>query len=194
MTAAAQPKLEAGKTYRTRDLGRWGRNPARLARRLVREGRLREVTHGLYYSPLPSKFGPTPVSDDVLLRGFLGGEPFLVSGPPRWNALGLGSTAMFASTLVYNTLRSGDFELAGRAFVLRRVAFPTAPTPEWFVVDLLKHHAMAGVALSELRANLVATLRMGRWNLRRLREMANTYGTKAIVAIIEECAAEAGVA
>ena len=191
MTAAARPELRAGQTYRTRDLARWGRNPARLARRLVREGRLREVTHGLYYTPVPSKFGPAPVADDVLLRAFLDGEPFLISGPPRWNALGLGATAMFASTLVYNTLRTGDFTLAGRTFVLRRVYFPETPTPEWFVVDLLKHHDMAGVALSELRTNLVATLRLGRWGIERLREMAATYGTKAIAALIEECIAEA---
>lgn len=86
----------------------------------MREGRLREVTHGLYYTLVPSKFGPAPVADEVLLRAFLDGEPFLISGPPRWNALGLGATAMFASTLVYNTLRTGDFTLAGRTFVLRR--------------------------------------------------------------------------
>jgi hypothetical protein len=191
MTAAAHPELRPGQTYRTRDLARWGRNPARLARRLVREGRLREVTHGLYYTPVPSKFGPAPVADEVLLRAFLDGEPFLISGPPRWNALGLGATAMFASTLVYNTLRTGDFTLAGRTFVLRRVYFPEAPTPEWFLVDLLKHHDMAGVALSELRTNLVATLRLARWDIERLREMAATYGTKAIAALIEECIAEA---
>lgn len=191
MTTAAHPELRAGQTYRTRDLARWGKNPARLARRLVREGRLREVTHGLYYTPVPSKFGPAPVADEVLLRAFLDGEPFLISGPPRWNALGLGATAMFASTLVYNTLRTGDFTLAGRTFGLRRVYFPEAPTPEWFVVDLLKHHDMAGVALSELRTNLVATLRLGRWDLERLREMVATYGTKAIAALVEECIAEA---
>jgi hypothetical protein len=43
----------------------------------------------------------------------------------------------------------------------------------------------------ELRTNLVATLRLGRWDLERLREMAATYGTKAIAALIEECIAEA---
>ena len=132
-----------------------------------------------------------PVSDEVLLRAFLDDEPFLISGPPRWNPLGLGSTAMFASTLVYNTRRTGDFTLAGHPFVLRRVYFPKDPSLEWFVVDLLKHHDMAGVALSELRTNLVATLRLGRWNVATLREMAATYGTKSIAALIEDCIVEA---
>jgi hypothetical protein len=191
MTAPAQPELEKGRVYRTRDLARWGRNPARLARRLVREGKLREAAHGLYYTPVASKFGPAPVADEVLLRAFLGGGPFLISGPPRWNALGLGSTAMFAKSLVYNTQRTGEFMLDGRGFVLRRVYFPERPSPEWFVVDLLRHHEMAGVALSELLANLVRALREGHFDAARLREMAETYGTKATLAAVDACMAEA---
>lgn len=63
--------------------------------------------------------------------------------------------------------------------------FPEDPSPEWFVVDLLQHHDMAGVALSELREGLVATLRLGHWDRERLREMAETYGTKATLALVE---------
>ncbi len=50
---------------------------------------------------------------------------------------------------------------------------------------------MAGVALSELRTNLVATLRLGRCNVATLRDMAATYGTKSIAALIEGCIDEA---
>ena len=190
MSTAAQPQLEPGRAYRTRDLRRWSANPTRLARRLVEEGKLREAAHGLYYAPVPSKFGPTPAADEELLRVFLGGEPFLVTGPPRWNALGLGSTAMFATTLVYNTRRTGEVVLGGRRFFLRRVYFPEAPTPEWFVIDLLQHHDMAGVALSQLRDGLVATLRRGRWDRDRLRAMAETYGTKATLALVDDALQE----
>ena len=186
MSTAAQPQLEPGRAYRTRDLRRWSANPTRLARRLVDEGKLREAAHGLYYAPVPTKFGPEPAADEELLRAFLGDEPFLVTGPPRWNALGLGSTAMFAMTLVYNTRRTGEVVLGGRRFLLRRVYFPEDPTPEWFVIDLLQHHDMAGVALSELREGLVATLRLGRWDRERLREMAETYGTKTTLALVED--------
>ena len=194
MTAPVQPELKAGRAYRTRDLARWGKNPARLAQRLVREGKLREAAHGLYYTPIASKFGPAPVPDSVLLRAFLEGEPFLISGPQRWNALGLGSTAMFAATLVYNTQRTGEFTLDGRRFLLRRVYFPKQPSPEWFVVDLLRHHEMAGVPLSELRKNLVVALREWRWALDEMREMAETYGTKATLALVDTCIAEARTA
>ena len=190
MSTAAQPQLEPGRAYRSRDLRRWSANPTRLARRLVDEGKLREAAHGLYYAPIPSKFGAAPAADEELLRAFLGGEPFLVTGPPRWNALGLGSTAMFATTLVYNTRRTGEVVLGGRRFLLRRVYFPDDPTPEWFVVDLLQHHDMAGVALSELREGLVATLRLGRWDRAHLREMAETYGTKATLALVVDALRE----
>lgn len=194
MTAPAHADLEAGRAYRTRDLARWGRNPARLAQRLVREGRLREAAHGLYYAPIASKFGPAPVPDEVLLRAFLDGEPFVISGPPRWNALGLGSTAMFSATLVYNTLRTGEFTLDGRRFLLRRVYFPEQPWPEWFAVDLLRHHEMAGVPLSELLEQLSIALRERRLDGNKLRDVAEIYGTKAARAWIDKCVAEARAA
>jgi hypothetical protein len=127
MSAAAQPLLEPGRAYRTRELAQWGKNPTRLAQRLVQEGKLREAAHGLYYAPMPSRFGPAPTSDHELLRGFLGPEPFVITGPAHWNALGLGSTAMFAQTLVYNTRRSAQVLLDGRCFWLRRVCFPNQP-------------------------------------------------------------------
>ena len=186
MNTPAQPALEPGRAYRTRDLRPFSANPTRLARRLVDEGKLREAAHGLYYAPVPTRFGPAPASDEALLRAYLGGERFLVTGPPCWNALGLGSTAMFAVALVYNTRRSGEFQLGGRRFLLRRVYFPETPTAEWFIVDLLQHHDMAGVGLSVLREGLVATLRIGRWDRARLREMAETYGTKATQALVDE--------
>jgi len=113
MSGQARPVLRAGRVYRTRDLARWSQSPARLAQRLVREGTLQRISRGLYYAPVASRFGPVPAPDEVILRAVLGGDPFLISGPPRWNALGLGSTAMFATTLVYNSRRNGEFVLGG---------------------------------------------------------------------------------
>ncbi len=193
MSLAAEPKLEPGRAYRTRALRRWSANPTRLARRLVREGRLHEAAHGLFYAPVESRFGPAPARDEEILRAFFDDDRFVITGPPRWNALGLGSTAMFAATLVYNTRRTGEFTFDGRRFLLRRVLFPESPPPEWFVIDLLQHHEMAGISIAELEQQLTATLREGRWNAKRLRDMANEYGTKATLAMVERCLAEAGV-
>jgi hypothetical protein len=194
MSVAAQPELEPGQFYRTSDLRQWGENPARLAQRLVHEGRLRRAAHGLFYVPRVSRFGEVPASDKELMRAFLSGGPFVMTGPPYWNALGLGSTAMFAATLVYNTQRTGEFVLDGRRFLLRRVSFPEQPTPEWFIIDLLQHHDMAGVSLSELLRGLVATLRAGRWDIAKLHEMAAAFGTKATRSLVEEAIAEARTA
>ena len=186
MGRATYPDLQPGRVYRTYELRHWGSNPTRLARRLVQEGKLYEAAHGLYYVPTPSRFGLVPPSDEELLRAFLGGSPFLLTGPPYWNALGLGATALFAVTLVYNTRRTGKFMLAGRYYLLRRVCFPARPFAEWYIIDLLENHEMAGIALSDLRQGLLTTLRQGLWNCERLCEMANTYGTRATQVLVED--------
>ncbi|MSQ85026.1 MAG: hypothetical protein EXR77_19490 [Myxococcales bacterium] len=191
MTLAAQPNLTPGHTYRTRDLLAWTRNPTRLARRLVDEGRLREAAYGLYYAPLPTWFGQAPATDEDLLCAFLNGGRFVISGPSRWNALGLGSTVLFAATLVYNRQRTGQFTFDGRRFLLRRVLFPDQPPPEWFIIDLVQHHEMAGVALPALATALTAQLRSGRWDRAVLRDMAVAYGKKSTLALVDGCLAQA---
>jgi hypothetical protein len=106
-------------------------------------------------------------------------------GSIGWNAMGLGSTAAFAAPLVYNTKRSGAFELGGRRFVLRLVAFPPNPQPEWFVVDLFENADQAGASRAELAAALTRALGRGTFKRERLREMAERYGTKATQALVE---------
>jgi hypothetical protein len=192
VSLAAQPRLEPGKTYRTRDLRQFGANPARLARRLLREGKLQQAARGLFYAPVRSRFGQAPPSEEELLRGFLGNSPFVITGPPRWNILGLGATAMFAATLVYNKKRSGEFNFDGCRFILRRVYFPEHPTPEWYIIDLLQHHDMAGVSIAEIEERLAASLHGRRWDRNRLREMAMGYGTRATVELVERSISGAG--
>ena len=146
----------------------------------------------MFYAPLNSRFGQAPPSDEELLRGFLGSDNFVITGPPKWNALGLGTTAMFAATLAYNHRRTGEFVFDGRRFLLRRVYFPEQPTPEWYIIDLLQHHDMAGVSLVELEDRLTATLKNQRWNRERLRAMAEEYGTRATLELVERCLRKAG--
>ena len=184
MTAPARPELEPGRVYRTRDFAPWSANPPRLAKRLVREGSLVRLTHGLFAHPIQGRFGAVPPSDQELLRAFLDGGPFVVTGPARWNALGLGATAMFATPLVYNTKRSGVFDLGGRTFILRRVAFPDEPTAEWFLVDLFEHADQAGTSKAELTERLRRALAAGRFDPVRLQAAAATYGSKDIRARI----------
>ncbi len=179
MTAPAQARLQPGRVYRTRDLMRWTANAPRLARRLVHDGLLVPLAHGIFFHPEPSRFGPVPPTDEALMRGYLGGSPFVLTGSERWNALGLGSTAVQAATLVYNRKRTGTVELGGRRFVLRRVDFPQDPPPEWFAVDLLDHAEQVAASRDELALGLRGAVRRGVLDRRRLALMAERYGTRA---------------
>ncbi|MBK8596693.1 MAG: hypothetical protein IPN83_14130 [Holophagales bacterium] len=185
MTAAVQPPFEPGRVYRTRELGQWSANAPRLAKRLVRDGQLLRLAHGLFAAPGRSRFGEVPPTDEALLRAFLDGEPFVFTGPERWNALGLGTTAVFATPLVYNTKRSGRFTFGGRQFLLRRVAFPEKPTPEWFVVDLFENAEQAAASREELRGTLEAALRAGRFDRDQLASMATRYGSRRTQALVK---------
>jgi hypothetical protein len=186
MPRGAHFQPQPGRVYRTRDLAAWGGNAPRLAKRLVREGTLVPLAHGLFAHPKRGRFGEVPPTDEELMRAFLGGSSFLFTGPYRWNALGLGTTAVFAAPLVYNTKRSGTFQLGGRRFVLRRVAFPKKPTPEWFVVDLLQHAGQAGASRADITIALARALARGMFDQARLRDMARRYGRRATQTSVEE--------
>ena len=184
-----------GRVYRTRELRAFSANPSRWARRLVKQGVLRQPYHGLYYVPVPSNFGPLATRDEELLRAFLGSDEFLITGPYFWNALGLGTTQMFAVTLVYNHERTGEIRLGGRRFWFRRVRYPSPPPIEWFIVDLLHNLRHMGEDTSGLDRFLVRALQKGRFDADRLSEMAHEYAHPAererIMAAIRQAGATA---
>lgn len=108
-----------------------------------------------------------------------------MTGSARWNELGLGVTAVLAYPIVYNTTRTGLVRIGKRQFLLRRVRFPKKPSREWFAVDLLENHGLAGVSLQELEEGLRRSLRAGRLDGLRLQEMAERYGTRRTQEMIE---------
>lgn len=180
MTAAAHPTLEPGTVYRTRDLARWGANPTRLAARLVRDGELVALGHGLYGCATPSFFGPKLPDDRAVMRAFLGSDDFVFSGPPTWTPLGLGATAAWSATLVYNRKRTGTFRFGQRTYLLRRVAFPKDPTPEWRVVDLMRHRDEAGLDVETLTTQLRAAVDQRRFDVAGLILAAESFAEGAI--------------
>jgi len=173
-----------GRVFRTRDLAAWSTNPTRLVRRWVDEGTCLRLKSGLYAIPKPTEFGMAPPTSGDLLARFLDGDPFVVTGPPVWNALRLGGTQLFALPLVYNRKRSGVFRLGGRTFRFRRVRFPDSPCPEWYAVDFLENLGPMCLDAAEAEGHLAARLREGSFSADKLREMAGTYGTKATQALV----------
>lgn len=133
------PPLEPGRVYRTREFGAWAKNPFALATRLVHEGTLRHLGHGLYHFPEQSRFGLLPPDEHELVRAFLCGRPFVFSGTDAWNALALGTTQERMVALVYNDSRSGLFVLDGRRYQFKRTRFPERPSAEWFAVDFVNN-------------------------------------------------------
>lgn len=182
-------RLRKGKVYRTEDFARFDANPTRYAARLVEQGKLRSLRHGLFYAPVRSVFGDVPPSEEQLLESFFRGKPYLRTGPSRWNSLGLGSTSVEVVPLVYNTTRTGELELAGRRFELRRVDFPSDPDPEYFVIDLLENVDRAGVARSDIEDALKAAVNGGRFDRDRLAARASEFGTRATQSLVKRVTA-----
>jgi hypothetical protein len=178
MRTAHYPPLEPGRVYRPHEFSHLDSNTTRATRRYLEAGQLRLLRKGLYLCPRESRFGALPASDAELVRGFLEGAPHVFTGPERWNALGLGSTAMFARRLVYNQKRTGSFEFGGKKFVLKRIKFPETAPVEWFVVDLLENAEQAGVDRNDIATRLTRALIEGRFDRTTLAKMAGEYGTK----------------
>jgi hypothetical protein len=170
------PPLEPGAVYRPSDFAAYSKQPSKLVVRLVKEGLLCSAGQGLNYAPKPARFGPVPPSDEALVGAFLRGARFQFTGPEYWNTLGLGGTAMFVVGMVYNDQVEGEISFNRRRFLFMKEPFPTPLRAEWFVVDFINRHDMAGVALSEVGDFLVAQLRLGKFRGDHLRRMAARFG------------------
>jgi hypothetical protein len=157
-----------------------------MAKRLVAQGRLKPLAQGLYAAPRPTRFGEAPPKAEAILDALLDHTPFVLTGPEYWNALGLGSTALFPKQLVYNTKRSGEFDLGGRRFILRRVAFPAQVTREWYAVDLVEHRDTVGLATDVLVRRMRNVITQGGLDRDRLRETAREYGTRNTQNLVQQ--------
>lgn len=177
--------LRPGKVYRTEYFRRFDKNPTRFVSKLVKRGELRPLRKGLYHAPRPSAFGAVPPTEAALLAAFFRGRPYLRTGPSVWNTLGLGTTGVEAVPLVYNTTQTAEVELGGRRFEFRRVSFPSKPSLEYFVVDLLENTERAGVDRETIQDALAKAVTAGRFDPERLVMMAQRYGTRATKEVVE---------
>lgn len=132
--------LKQGHVYRREDMREWSNAIDRHLDKLVEEGVLEKLAQGLYYVPKTSAFGKVPPDEDVLIRGFLKDNRFLLVSPNSYNSLGVGTTQLYNRKVVYNHKRHGRFRLGNREFEFqRKYDFPTKITLEFLLVDLVNN-------------------------------------------------------
>ncbi len=171
-------QLKPGRVYRREDLACLSTAVDRHLRVLVARGKLKKLAQGLYYVPKQSIFGPLPPADDRVVDRFLRDKDFLVFSPSAYNTVGLGTTQLYNSTLVYNHKRHGIFTFGSRQFDFRiKPHFPKRLTPEFLFVDLLNN-------LNELAEDRDAVLRQARvtvlsFDPDRLHRAFDSYGSVA---------------
>ena len=132
--------LKQGRVYRREDMIEWSNAIDRHLDKLVEESVLEKLAQGLYYVPKISAFGKVPPDEDVLVRGFLKDDRFLLVSPNSYNSLGVGTTQLYNKKVVYNHKRHGIFKLGNREFDFqRKYDFPTKITQEFLLVDLVNN-------------------------------------------------------
>jgi hypothetical protein len=168
--------IHPGEVYRRSDLEYYSTAIDRHLAQLTEDGILVKVNHGLYYAPKKSKFGVVPPDDHQLVERFLKDDDFLLVSPNAYNALGLGLTQLYNTTLVYNHKRKGEFQLNGKTFELKlKSSFPKEITKEFLLVDLLNNSQNLAEDFSQTLEKLKNKLH--HFNTSDLMKATQQYGT-----------------
>jgi hypothetical protein len=167
--------LKPGQVYRREELVRWSTAIDRHLRKLVDEGVLIKLAGGLYAYPKRTAFGNAPVDDDKMVEAFLRDRRFLFVSPNAYNSLGVGTTQLYNTTIVYNHKRHGDFSLGGRRFAFRvKPSFPKALSKEFLLVDLVNN--LDQIAESETGVLDRVKRRLSSLDASRIRRAVRDYG------------------
>jgi hypothetical protein len=166
--------LKPGQVYRRADLETWSKAVDRHLKQLVADGTLKKMSPGLYSFPARASFGEVPPKDEELVRAFLKSNDFLITSPNLYNSLGVGTTQLYNTRVVYNHKRHGKFVLGGKAFDFRlKHKFPKRLTEEFLFVDLLNN-------LNELAEDQKTVLQNARERIlpahtRQIKRAVNSY-------------------
>lgn len=132
--------LKRGQVYRRHDLTNWSKSVDRDLDLLLEDGTLKKLSQGLYYHPKQSAFGATPPNEQDMVRGFLKDNRFLITSHNLYNSLGIGTTQLHNTQIVYNHKRHGEFKLGNRSFLFQlKHHFPKKVTREFLLVDLVNN-------------------------------------------------------
>jgi hypothetical protein len=191
MSALAQlsKRLRPGRVYRRKDLAQWSTAVDRHLRQLLDDGRLEKVSGGLYMAPRETRFGKAPASDTELVAGFLGDDRFLLVSPNAYNGLGVGTTQLYNTPVVYNHKRHGLMQLDGRPFEFRRrMSFPKTLSEEFLLVDLLHNLDSLPEDIEAVRARALA--RAGEMDRTKLEKVVREYDSARVRKQLEPSFAE----
>lgn len=167
--------LRRGNVYRRADLERWSTAVDRHLSQLVEDGTLQKLSHGLYYYPKETVFGPTPPDEAILVRSFLKDDDFLITSPNAYNSLGVGTTQLYNKRVVYNHKRHGEFELGGRKFFFHaKPKFPKKLSEEFLLVDLVNN--LDTLAEDKEMVLSKAKEKAGKLDLAKLKRTVAAYG------------------
>lgn len=67
----------------------------------------------MYMAPKNTDFGEAPPDENSLLKLFLTDDHFVVYSLSQFNTLGLGSTQLYNSRIVFNRKRTGILDVGG---------------------------------------------------------------------------------
>ncbi len=174
--AKLKASLVPGEVYRRADLAALSTNVDRHLAKLVGDGHLKKLSHGMYAAPKTTAFGEAPPETVSLLKSFLNDDHFVVYSPSQFNALGLGTTQLYNSVKVFNRKRVGEFTLSGRTYTFHRWReAPKHLTPEFLVVELLNRLDELAEDRDRVLANL--KVKLPEFNRRKLLLAAARFGT-----------------
>ena len=126
-----------------------------------------------------------PADERELVRSFLKEDDFLLTSPNDYNTLGLGTTQLYNSRVVYNHKRHGRFTLGGLSFDFRRKPrFPRKLSEEFLLVDLLNNMSTLAEDTDTLRVR--ACVKAKELNANKLRQAARDYGKVATRKLLDQ--------
>ena len=167
--------LKAGNVYRRADIAQWSSAVDRHLSELVNSGFMQKLSAGLYYVPKKGVFGIVPPDDGQLVKAFLKDEDFLLLSYNVYNSLGVGTTQLYNTPIVYNHKRHGQFDLGGKKFIFHaKHRFPKKATPEFLLVDLVNNLE----SLAEDKTAILKNVQVKAVNMdaKRLRQAALNFG------------------
>lgn len=167
--------LVRGRVYRRANLAQWSKSVDRHLDELVADGTLKKLSHGLYYYPKKTIFGEAPPDEVELVKSFLKDAHFLLTSPNSYNSLGVGTTQLYNTRVVYNHKRHGDFKFGNRVFRFQqKQRFPQKPTTEFLLVDLVNNQdELAEDKVAIMNNMLLKALEL---DSRKLRKSVADYG------------------